>query len=141
MRRQARNNDEPSLEARVAARLAQALTRQAESLPHDITERLRVARELALASRPAAVASGRLVGLTAGGEGLLAGGATWWQRASAFVPLAALVVGLMAIEQWAARENVLDAAELDARLLADDLPPTAYSDPGFAEYLRSAPSP
>jgi hypothetical protein len=24
-------------------------------------------------------------------------------------------------------------------ILADDLPPAAYSDPGFAEYLRSAP--
>jgi hypothetical protein len=141
MNKNASVNEEPSLESRVAARLAQALTARAEALPHDVTERLRVAREVALANRPRAVASPRWVGLTASGEGLLSGGATWWQRAAAALPLAALVVGLMAIERWSMRENVLEAADLDVRLLADDLPPTAYSDPGFAEYLRSAPSP
>jgi hypothetical protein len=26
-------------------------------------------------------------------------------------------------------------------LLADDLPPEAYADPGFAEFLRSDPAP
>jgi Protein of unknown function (DUF3619) len=36
---------------------------------------------------------------------------------------------------------VLAAAEIDAQLLSDSLPPTAYSDPGFAEYLRSTPQP
>jgi hypothetical protein len=29
------------------------------------------------------------------------------------------------------------AAEIDASLLADDLPPSAYSDPGFVEFLKA----
>ena len=28
-------------------------------------------------------------------------------------------------------------AELDAALLTDDLPPAAYSDPGFLQYLKA----
>jgi hypothetical protein len=33
----------------------------------------------------------------------------------------------------------LAAADLDGSLLADTLPPAAYADPGFAEFVRSAP--
>ena len=29
-------------------------------------------------------------------------------------------------------------AEVDAALLTDDLPPAAYADPGFAQYLKSS---
>jgi len=57
------------------------------------------------------------------------------------LPLLVLVSGLALIDQWVVHQQVLDAAEMDAQLLSDDLPPTAYSDPGFVEYLRSAPSP
>ena len=52
-----------------------------------------------------------------------------------------LLVGLIAIDQWMTREQVLTAAEIDAQLLSDDLPPAAYTDPGFAEYLRGSPPP
>jgi hypothetical protein len=45
------------------------------------------------------------------------------------------------IDRWSLREQVVAAAEFDAQLLADDLPPAAFSDPGFAEFLRSAPNP
>lgn len=141
MKQQQRIAEEPSLEARLGARLAQGLTAQAEALPHDVTERLRVAREAALSSRRRSLASAHVVGLSPSGEGVLSGDASWWRRAAAGLPIAALVLGLMAIEHWVSRESVLQAADLDARLLADDLPPSAYSDPGFAEYLRTAPPP
>jgi hypothetical protein len=52
-----------------------------------------------------------------------------------------LVGGLLMIGHWSAREQVVAAADFDTQLLADDLPPSAYSDPGFAEYLRSATPP
>lgn len=54
-------------------------------------------------------------------------------------PLIVLVAGLLAIEQWTMREQALAAAEIDATLLSDTLPPAAYSDPGFGEFLRSPP--
>jgi hypothetical protein len=56
---------------------------------------------------------------------------------AALLPLLVLLIGLVFIDQWNLREQVLAAADIDAVLLADDLPPAAYSDPGFAEYLRS----
>ena len=57
------------------------------------------------------------------------------------LPLLVLVSGLLMIERWAVREQVLAAAEIDALLLSDDLPPAAYSDPGFGEFLRNSPTP
>jgi len=44
------------------------------------------------------------------------------------------------IQQQAGLEQVHAAAEVDALILADDLPPDAYVDPGFAQFLRE-PSP
>lgn len=125
-----------SVEARLAARLAGALSVNAEKLPHDVSERLRFARDKALArasqGRPAAV-----VGVSARGAATLGG--LWWHRAASALPLLVLVAGLVVIDHWVQREQVLTAADLDAQILADDLPPAAYSDPGFVEFLRSPP--
>jgi hypothetical protein len=52
-----------------------------------------------------------------------------------------LMAGLLVIDQWALREQVVATADFDAQLLSDDLPPAAYSDPGFAEFIRSTPQP
>jgi hypothetical protein len=135
--------DHHALEARLAAQLASVLMAKTESLPHDLTERLRFAREQALArareSRLALPAAASLATVSSRGVITLAG--PWWQRAASVAPLVVLVAGLLMIDQWATRERVLAAADVDTLLLADDLPPAAYSDPGFAEYLRSAPTP
>ncbi len=140
--------DLPVIEARLAAQLASGLTARAESVPHDITERLRVAREQAVrrardvrvAMPAAAAARGHsVVGVSASGSAVLGafGMVPWWQRAASVLPIVVLLVGLLAINHATLREQVLAAAEIDGQLLADDLPPAAYSDPGFAEFLRS----
>lgn len=135
--------DEQALQSRVAWRLAALLSEQASRLPHDITERLRFAREGALErarqARQATPAAAFAVVSPRGTLALGGGSAPWWQRAFSLLPLLVLVGGLLMIDRWAARERVLAAADIDAVLLADDLPPAAYSDPGFAEYLRSSP--
>ncbi len=138
-----------SLEARFGARLAGALTARSQALPHDITERLRFAREKSLAvarkerARPAQATAGAMVivGVSTQGSAVLGGFLPWWQRAASVLPLLVLVAGLVMIDNWSAREQVLAAAEIDAQLLSDALPPTAYSDPGFGEYLRNPPTP
>jgi hypothetical protein len=134
-----------TMEARLGARLAVALSSEAEGLPHDVNERLRFSRERALAAGRAAralvkapVAAPAAVSV---GRGTLAGFVPWWQRAASAVPLVLLVAGLLMIDHWSMREQVVAAAEFDAQLLADDLPPAAFSDPGFAEFLRTAPNP
>ena len=128
-----------ALEARVALRIAGALSQGSETLPHDISERLRVARLRAmdrarelrkLSAAPAYPAQG-------GGVLAVAGPPAWWLRVAAFAPLALLLVGLLFIQSSYVDQQVHAAAEIDAAILTDDLPPQAYSDPGFVEYLRT----
>jgi hypothetical protein len=133
-----------TIEARFGARLAAGLNERAAGLPHDISERLRTSRERALTvSRQvrAAQASRRhlVVGMSSRGAAYLGQGHLVWLQLASWLPLALLVAGLVLIQQWSDREQVLAAAEIDAVLLADDLPPAAWSDPGFREYLRSPP--
>ena len=133
-----------TVEARFGARLASSLNERAASVPHDIAERLRVGREQAMAR--ARLSSVRqpaeqrtTVGITPQGTALLGRGKGFWLQFASWMPLAVLVAGLVLIQQWTDREQVLAAAELDAVLLADDLPPAAWTDPGFREYLKASP--
>lgn len=131
-----------ALQARFARRIVARLNDDTEQLGGDVAERLRFAREGALARArlarsPAAVAP--RLGITAAGAALLGGGSGWWVKLASVVPLVALVCGLVLIQQWQTRVQISVAAEVDAALLADDLPPTAYSDAGFVEFLKTPP--
>lgn len=127
-----------ALEARFGLRLAAVLDRQ--PLAHDIEERLRVSRELAL-SRALAARRGAAAAtpvLRNGGGTATLGGTPWWLRLASLAPLMVLALGLLLIERLDSAEQIRAAAEIDAILLADELPPRAYTDPGFAEYLKQA---
>lgn len=131
--------DAEALELRFASRLAAGLTERAAATPHDISERLRFAREQAVArARETRQAQAAPVVVSAGrGAAVLGAPATWWHRVASVLPLLVLAAGLLLISERVANEQVEAAAEIDAVLLADDLPPEAYSDPGFAEYLKT----
>lgn len=133
-----------SAEGRLALRITALLHGAAEQTPHDIGERLRVAREQALAQarRAHKLSAAPAVVVQGPGHAAVLGGppSVWWRLASA-LPLLVLVAGLVLIEQHHAQEQINTAAEIDAALLADELPPTAYGDPGFTEYLRGTPTP
>lgn len=124
---------------RMGQELARLLTQSCGELPHDLTERLRIARQHALAVRkPEPVLKHQVV---ANGSSLtLAGppseGLGLWSILGSALPLLALLAGLVTV-QWLDREQtVSDLAEIDTALLVDDLPPAAYSDPGFIQFLR-----
>jgi hypothetical protein len=142
---QSTHHDGQLIESRLAARLAAGLSTAVDSLPHDVSERLRFSREQAMSrarlAQRATPAAATVVGLSVQGAAMLGGFVPWWQRVAAILPLAMLIGGLMAIDNRAVREQVVAAADFDAQLLADDLPPAAYSDPGFAEFIRSTPQP
>lgn len=129
------------LQSRIAAAVVSRLGQRAAELPHDVTERLRFAREQAVARARAArreTAPAAMVGV-AGGVAVAGGSSSRWWRWTAVVPALALAAGLVLVEYWNYREQVLAAADIDAVLLADDLPPDAYADPGFVEFLKSPP--
>jgi len=132
------------LESRLAARLAARLNEGAASVPHDIAERLRIGRQQALLrarQRRLALAASTGVFSTggAGPTASLGRADGFWVALASWLPLAVLITGLVLIQQWATHEQVMAAAEIDAVLLADDLPPAAWTDPGFREYLKAPP--
>jgi len=124
-------------EIRFANKIRQALN---EGLRADvnghIAERLRAAREQALARRkverePAlAWARSTAVGVVGGFGGF--GGFSL----RALLPTALLVAGLISIYSWQQDQRAADIEELDAQLLTDDLPIDAYLDRGFETWLR-----
>jgi hypothetical protein len=61
-----------------------------------------------------------------------------WGWVSSAVALLILVAGLMTITSIQDDIRANELAEIDAELLTDVLPPAAYTDPGFAQFLRSA---
>lgn len=134
-----------SIEGRLAVRLAGAISLRSQALPHDISERLRFGREQALAraraTRQQAAGGDTVVGVSRAGAASLGRFLPWGQRFASVLPLVVLVSGMLMIERWNSREQVLAAAEIDTQLLSDTLPPAAYSDPGFAEFLKSNPTP
>jgi hypothetical protein len=109
-------------------------------LPHDITERLRVARQLALAQRKPLVQSRLAKNTQTNTDGSLTApvdeGLNLWSILASALPLLALVFGLMAI-QWVQQDTVIsEIAAIDSALLTDELPPDAYTDAGFAQFLK-----
>ena len=129
------------LEARFGVRVAAMLGERAQSTAPDISERLRFAREQALtraqAARRQVQAATAPVVVGRGHAATLANPLGWWFKLGSAAPLALLVLGLAGIAHVHDKAQIAAVAEVDAALLADDLPPAAYTDPGFAEYLKT----
>ena len=135
--------DRDGLEARFGVRVASLLGERAAGAAPDISERLRFAREQALAQGQAARRKEQLSTAAApvvvgrGRSATLANPAGWWIKLGSVVPLALLVLGLVGIARVHEKAQIAAVAEVDAALLSDALPPAAYTDPGFAEYLKT----
>jgi hypothetical protein len=145
-----------ALEARFGLKVTARLEGGAQALPHDISERLRVARLQAVAqarqagaaaraARPQAQASTVSV-LTSrsGAAAALLGGpggdeSVWWGRLGWLLPTLVLAAGLLGLGEWQLVEQISATAQIDAELLGDDLPPSAYADEGFNAFLKTPP--
>ena len=109
-----------------------------EDLPYDISERLRAARVRAVAARRVALV--KVAPYTSASQGTLLIGNEHlggWGRLAAFAPLVALVLGLVFISIVQDDNQANELAEIDSALLTDDLPPSAYADVGFTEFLKN----
>jgi hypothetical protein len=129
------------LQDRFALKAASYLSAGTADLPYDISERLRAARVQAVSSRKIAkiqtsgsvVKTGSSAALTWGSDDRL----SWWSRVGSVVPLIALVVGLLTINSVQNDNRAQEIAEVDAALLTDELPPAAFADPGFIQFLKA----
>jgi Protein of unknown function (DUF3619) len=128
------------LQDRFGLKAASYLSAGAADLPHDISERLRAARVQAVSKRKIAQLEPAAQVVGYGGSATLGwgGGVSWWARIGSVVPLIALVVGLLAINSIQNDNRAQEVAEVDAALLTDDLPPAAFADPGFVQFLKAS---
>lgn len=130
------------LQDRYGLKTASYLSAGAADLPYDISERLRAARVQAVAQRKVAKTRTAASLAYAGGSAVLTGGSdeglSWWARIGSVLPLIALVVGLLVINSIQNDNRAQELAEVDVALLTDELPPAAFSDPGFIQFLKAA---
>lgn len=130
-----------TLQDRYGLKTASYLSAGAAELPHDISERLRAARVQAVAKRKIAKIQPAVSLSANGGSATLTGGfgdgLSWWARIGSVLPLVALVVGLLVINSIQNDNRAQELAEVDVALLTDELPPAAFSDPGFIQYLKA----
>ena len=128
------------LQDRFALKTVSYLSAGAADLPHDISERLRAARAQAVSKRKIAKVqtAGNVINM--GGSTALSWGSSdglgWWGRIGSVMPLIALVVGMLTINSVQDDNRAQEVAEVDAALLTDALPPAAFSDPGFVQFLK-----
>lgn len=129
-------------EDRFARKLTARLSEGTSELPHDISERLRVARMQALSKRKVAPSiQTATVVLGQGGAASLSfdnENPGWWNRIASALPIFALVAGMLTIYVVQNDNRTDELAEVDSALLSDDLPTAAYTDPGFVEFLKTS---
>lgn len=121
---------------KVTARLSESTA----ELPYEVKERLRAARAQAIAHRKRAVqAPTAPVVLMSGGAATLGDGSdtSLWTRIGSVLPLAVLAAGLVLIHSIETERHAHEVAKVDAALLTDDLPPDAYTDPGFMQFMKT----
>lgn len=99
------------------------------TLPAATTERLRAARERALAKQRKTASSLELAGNAGSSNAFV-------EWAGHLVPVVALALGLCAISYWHQSNRAEENAEIDTQMLIDELPPQAYADKGFGAWIR-----
>lgn len=124
----------------LAYKLSHALDESANKVSANTAERLASARKIALSRKKQSVTAPVLAAQPAfasyGGAGSSSGNRwAWLGRMGMAVPLAALVFGLFAIYQFEQQQQIMDSASIDAEVLTDDLPISAYLDHGFDAFL------
>ncbi len=136
--------DFEKLEDRIGRRVSARLSEGCEDLPHDISERLKAARMQAVAKRKLAAATHTDISSSyAGVASLYMGGGdsgdknSLWTQFGIWLPLVLLLVGLVGIPSVQHDRYVSEVASVDVELLSDELPPAAYTDPGFVHFLNA----
>jgi hypothetical protein len=122
----------------LAYKIRHALNENLDNLPASTTDRLAAARVRALSRKKADAPARAQASAQAGRPWFDVGSlfsTQWIARAAVVAPLLAMVAGLVGVYQVEHEQRVAELADLDAAMLSDDLPLTAYTDHGFNAYL------
>ncbi|MFC5474408.1 DUF3619 family protein [Paraherbaspirillum soli] len=125
-------------EINFAYKVRHALNENLDNLPPSTADRLASARKAALARKKKDAPTRVFVH-----QGVLAGQAgnffndplSWLRRIGVALPILAGMVLLSGLYQYEQQHRIAATADIDAALLSDELPPSAYLDRGFNAYL------
>ena len=119
-------------EQQITYRIKQLLNRGLD-LDADKLARLKTAREAALARQrvgsrvPLLAWADNVLGKSGGPSALIP---------RVLLPMAVLILGLIAVNQWRDSQLAAEIEEIDAAVLTSDLPIDAYLDKGFDAWLK-----
>jgi hypothetical protein len=119
-------------EERYAYRVRQALNHGLKDIPPAASRRLEAARHLALSKQKQA--EPQLVLAGTGARGFKSGSHIPYLKQ--ILSVVALLLGMWLSLYWHSVQYVTELEEVDSALLADDLPPEAFMDDDFFQWLK-----
>lgn len=119
-------------EERYAYRVRQALNLGLNDIPPAASRRLEAARHLALAHQKPA--EPEMVTANAGTSSFRSGAYTPYLKQA--LAVLALLLGMWISFYWHSIQYVTELEDVDSALLTDDLPPDAFLDNDFFEWLK-----
>jgi len=129
-------------ELQFAYRIKRALDANLDNLPESTKQSLAESRRVALARKkqataPLRAAAPQLTLAGAGGIGSLQQPPSfgWLGRLSVAIPLLVGVIMFAGLYEYEHQQHISELAEIDAGVLSDELPLSAYLDHGFNAYL------
>lgn len=127
-----RRPDQAMNELHFASRIRQILNHGTASIGGGTSQKLKIARETALArQRPEPATVERWA------DNVLGSGWSWGEvSARVVLPTLLLIVAAFGIYRWQENQRLAEVVEIDSQLLTDDLPIDAYLDRGFQNWLK-----
>ncbi|AMO94268.1 hypothetical protein CFter6_1564 [Collimonas fungivorans] len=121
-----------------AFKVRHALNENLDHLPAPTADRLAAARKAAMARKKKDAPTRVLArqGVLAGDAGSFFGDRlSWLTRLGVAAPILVGMLLLSGLYQYEQQHRINDTADIDAAVLSDELPPSAYLDNGFSAYL------
>ena len=124
-----------------AYQVKHALDQNLDNLPASTKERLASARKIAMSRKKPEPLYMRVGRMAIAGHGQINdyfhSPLSWLGRVGVITPLLVGALVFVGLYQYEKEQRISELAEIDAAVLADDLPVAAYVDQGFNAYLAS----
>jgi hypothetical protein len=121
-----------------AYKVRHALNENLEHLPPSATTRLAEARRAAISRKKPDLPKRAWVSrpvVAGSGDGFFNRPLPWLGRMGVALPIVLAFAGLVGMYQAEKQQHIRELAEIDAMVLSDELPLSAYTDHGFNAYL------